>query len=152
MSFEREFNAAFEGAERTVFLDLLKAKPQMSLADLAKLTKGRFASLAAQITVGELMGLEGGAPSGRGGARPGRRKVAPVAAGGVNTRTPAGRDAYDVAVLEAVTKSEGPVSAPEVRAVAGGSELQVRKALNRLIDLSKVTFTGKARGTRYQSV
>ena len=142
-SFEREFSAAIENAEKAVFIDLIRSRPDLSLADLAKLAKGRFAGLAGSITVGELLGATKGGPA------KGRKGSGPVSAAKVNTRTPDGRAAYDEAVLGAVAGVGEPASAPQIRSVAGGTELQARKALNRLIEAGKVTFTGKARGTRY---
>lgn len=141
-SFEREFSAALDDAERTVFIDLIRSRPDMSLADLAKLSKGRFSNLAGSISIGELLGS---AKATRGGTR----KPAASTGGRVNTRTPDGREAYDKAVMDAVLDIGGPASAPEIRSRAGGTELQARKSLNRLIEAGRVTFSGKARGTRY---
>jgi len=145
-SFEREFSAALDNAERSVFIDLIRSRPDMSLADLAKLSKGRFSSLAGSISIGELLN-GAGVKAGRGGGAP--RRAAAVSAGKVNTRTPEGRDGYDKAVMQAVLDIGEPASAPQIRSIAGGTELQARKSLNRLIETGKVTFTGKARGTRY---
>lgn len=143
-SFEREFSAALDDAERNVFIDLIRSRPDMSLADLAKLSKGRFSSLAGSISIGELLG-SGKATRGSGPTR----KAANSSAGKVNTRTPDGREAYDKAVIDAVLEIGEPASAPQIRSIAGGTELQARKSLNRLIEAGRVTFTGKARGTRY---
>lgn len=146
-SFEKEFSAALDNAERNVFIDLIRSRPDMSLADLAKLSKGRFSSLAGSISIGEL--LNGAGPGAARSARGPARKAASSAGGKVNTRTPEGRDAYDKAVISAVVEIGEPASAPQIRAIAGGTELQARKSLNRLIEAGRVTFTGKARGTRY---
>ena len=43
----------------------------------------------------------------------------------------------------------GLVSGADVKAKVGGTSLQVRTAINRLIEQGKVTFEGKARGTKY---
>ncbi len=67
----------------------------------------------------------------------------------VNTRTPAGRAAYDKAIFQALTDIGEPVGVAKLMARAGGTNLQARAALNRLIDAGKVSWTGKARGTRY---
>jgi len=67
----------------------------------------------------------------------------------VNTRTPAGRAAYDKAIFQALTDIAQPVGVAKLMARAGGTNLQARAALNRLIDAGKVSWTGKARGTRY---
>lgn len=67
----------------------------------------------------------------------------------INTRTPAGREAFDSAVFAAVEAAGGAVSASEVQRKLGGTNLQLRAALNRLIEAGKLTWSGKARGTRY---
>ncbi len=77
--------------------------------------------------------------------------AAPSTGGGknVNTRTPEGRAAYDVAVLNAVTASNKPIGSSKLRKAIGGTPLQLRTALNRLIEDGKVTYQGKARATKY---
>lgn len=70
----------------------------------------------------------------------------------VDTRTPAAREAYDASVLEALKAAGGSPTAPELSATAGGTPLQVRTALGRLIERGLVTWTGQARGTRYSLV
>ncbi|MCA9637779.1 MAG: hypothetical protein KC420_17250 [Myxococcales bacterium] len=68
----------------------------------------------------------------------------------VETRTPAGRTAYDEAIFAALGQlGGGPLGVAALMKVAGGSNLQARAALNRLIAAGRVTWTGKARGTRY---
>lgn len=67
----------------------------------------------------------------------------------VNTRTPAGRDAFDKAVFEAIKAIGAPAGAGELQKRVGGTNMQVRSACNRLIEAGQVTWTGKARGTRY---
>lgn len=74
---------------------------------------------------------------------------APKRAKGVDTRTPVGREAYDQAVLDAVVAAGKAASAPELTAIAGGTPLQIRTALGRLIERGLVKWTGQARGTRY---
>ena len=68
---------------------------------------------------------------------------------GVNTRTPEGRAQYDAAVYEAVSSAGKPIGSSKLRKAAGGTPLQMRTALNRLIEEGKVTYEGKARATRY---
>lgn len=77
------------------------------------------------------------------------RKPAKAAAVDVDTRTAEGRSAYDEAVLAALRGATGPQSASELTAVAGGSPLQIRTALARLIEAGTVHWSGRARGTRY---
>lgn len=153
-SFEREFNSAVEAVERDVFINLVCENPQLTLAELTKLGKGKFANLLSTVSVGDI--IQGG----RGGVRfadeadddrvgkvkngKSKLKTKPV-----NTRTPEGRKAYDAAVLAVVAESDRPIKAPEITSRVGGTALQVRKSLARLIDLGKITWEGKARGMRY---
>ena len=77
------------------------------------------------------------------------RKPGKAAQVDVDTRTAEGRAAYDDAVLAALRAATGPQSASELTAVAGGSPLQIRTALARLIEAGSVSWSGRARGTRY---
>jgi hypothetical protein len=79
----------------------------------------------------------------------GGRKPAKAAQVDVDTRTAEGRAAYDTAVLAALRAATGPQSASDLTAVAGGSPLQIRTALARLIEAGSVRWSGRARGTRY---
>jgi len=70
-------------------------------------------------------------------------------AGEVDTRTPAGRDRYDKAVLNMVLNASQPIAAATIRSDLGGTPLQVRASLNRLIEDGKVEYQGQARAMRY---
>jgi hypothetical protein len=157
-SFEREFNSAVEAVERDVFINLVCENPQLTLAELTKLGKGKFASLLSTVSVGDI--IQGG----RGGVRvaeeepelddrPGKVKTnkAKVKTKSVNTRTPEGRKAYDNAVLAVVAEADRPIKAPEITSRVGGTALQVRKSLARLIEQGRVSWEGKARGMRYSA-
>ncbi|MFV8750336.1 hypothetical protein ACNOYE_07280 [Nannocystaceae bacterium ST9] len=166
-SFEREFNSAVEAVERDVFINLVCENPQLTLAELTKLGKGKFASLLGSVSVGDI--IEGGRGpvrastsetsihvegngngNGNGAARkPGKGKPSKGKARAVNTRTPEGRKAYDNAVYQVVKEAETPIKAPEITTRVGGTALQVRKSLARLIETGAVTWEGKARGMRY---
>lgn len=155
-SFEREFNSAVEAVERDVFINLVCENPQLTLAELTKLGKGKFANLLGMISVGDI--IEGSRGNGRSSAAHVHEEEAPRKSPGrkgkgkakaVNTRTPEGRRAYDNAVYTVVKEAESPLKAPEITARVGGTALQVRKSLARLIETGKVTWEGKARGMRY---
>lgn len=170
--FEATFLSAVANAEREVLVDQIRANPKMSLQELGKLATGQLGGLLGQITLGDLIG--GRAP--RGDSSPARKPVgrkaavavaaAPPAAvaarkgkadgGGrkapaaeVDTRTAEGRAAYDAAVLAALKGLAKPASASNLTSVAGGSPLQIRTALARLIETGAVHWSGRARGTRY---
>jgi hypothetical protein len=168
--------SAVEGRKRQILVELLRQNSELTLGELHQLAKGELGKLLASITVHDLLhpeGLREAAPKvlGRPG-RPGRKSVAkapaeakptreaaaPAKAGKakaeplpeVNTRTPAGRAAFDKAVFEALKAIGGPAGAGEIQRRVGGTNMQVRSAVNRLIEAGQVTWTGKARGTRYR--
>ena len=82
---------------------------------------------------------------GRGGAS----KVRGGKAKAVNTRTAEGRTEYDEALFQAVKEHGGPVGAGALIAKVGGTSLQARAGLARLIEAGRITWSGKARGTKY---
>jgi hypothetical protein len=144
-----------EAVERDVFINLVCENPQLTLAELTRLGKGKFAGLLSTVSVGDIIEAGGSgsllrvaselkAKNGKSKTAKGKVKAKPV-----NTRTPEGRSAYDNAVLEVVAQAERPIKAPEITAAVGGTALQVRKALARLIESEKITWEGKARGMRY---
>jgi hypothetical protein len=66
------------------------------------------------------------------------------------TRTAAGREAYDARVLAFFTSRRGDVILSErAHTDVGGSRDQFRKSCNRLIEAGSLVKFGKARGTRY---
>lgn len=67
----------------------------------------------------------------------------------VNTRTAEGRSAYDESLFQAVKDAGGPAGAGALIAAAGGTSLQARAGLARLIEAGRITWSGKARGTKY---
>jgi hypothetical protein len=67
----------------------------------------------------------------------------------VNTRTPEGRASYDEALFNALEASGAPTGAGALIAKVGGTSLQARAGLARLIEAGRITWTGKARGTKY---
>lgn len=146
-SFEREMSAAVRDVQRSVFLELIRSHPEMTLAELSKLSKGQFSGLLSSVTVGEV--INAGHEYERSLAASGSSAEAPD---DVNTRTAAGRREYDARVLEFIQDSEDAVTATEIRNHVGGTSLQVRKAVARLIDDERVTWQGKARGTRYSAI
>jgi hypothetical protein len=70
----------------------------------------------------------------------------------VNTRTPEGREAYDEAILVFLKARKGHwMRAGEIREACGGTALQARTALARLIEEEKITYQGRARATEYKA-
>lgn len=120
---------------------------ELTLADLAA-RSGRSVSEIVEYA----MRSKPGAAAARTAAQAGKAAPAPSKAGRarkVDTRTAGGREAYQEAVLGVLVASGKPTAAAFIRRKAGGTPLQARAALNRLIEGGKVTFSGKARATRY---
>ncbi len=153
-TFEREMTAAVRDMQRSVFLELIRSHPEMTLAELSKLSKGQFSGLLSSVTVGEVIdaGREGSGEPEEDESAQSEVSCPHAAPREVNTRTAAGRREYDGLVLDFVCSSEAPVSATEIRNHVGGTSLQVRKSVARLIEAEKVTWQGKARGTRYSAL
>lgn len=127
----------------------------MTLAELSKLSKGQFSSLLSTVTVGEVIGA--GQEARRGAPADLDEEHEDEDEDGdedsdVNTRTAVGRREYDQRVLEFVRNADDAVSATEIRNHVGGTSLQVRKSVARLIEAEQVTWQGKARGTRYSAL
>lgn len=127
----------------------------MTLAELSKLSKGQFSSLLSTVTVGEVIGAgqeaRRGAPADFDEEHEDEDEDGDED-GDVNTRTAVGRREYDQRVLEFVRNADDAVSATEIRNHVGGTSLQVRKSVARLIEAEQVTWQGKARGTRYSAL
>ena len=160
--FETTFLNAVANAEREVLVDQIRANPKMSLHELGKLATGQLGGLLGSITVADLIGARAPRSDSNTGrkaaskpaaaapaAAPAARKGKAAKAAEVDTRTAEGRAAYDSAVLSALKGMTKPASASNLTAVAGGSPLQIRTALARLIETGAVRWSGRARGTRY---
>lgn len=177
--FESAFKAAIADNERRILITTLRSSPDLTLGEIHKLSKGDLGRLFSEITLGQLIHGEDAAPAGRkgkapkgGGRRGARRKggaaeaSAPAGEGeaaaegrkgkgrggkakAVNTRTPEGRAAYDEALFKALEASGAPTGAGALIAKVGGTSLQARAGLARLIEAGRITWTGKARGTKY---
>lgn len=71
--------------------------------------------------------------------------------GGHNTRTRTGRQALDQAIIDYLKSQSEPVRALDIRKGIGGTAAQIRTRLNYLIEKGKVTYKGRASGTRYRA-
>ena len=153
MSFVTKFGKAAQTKKRAAVIDLLRSSPGTTLRQLQPLL-AEHGPLLANIRLSDILGdakpekgSKVAAPA-PGKARSASKELTAKAAG-INTRTPEARAAYDKDVLEALRKLGDGQSAPAIAKAAGGTALQVRTALTRLINSGHATWTGKARGTRY---
>lgn len=123
----------------------------MTISELADRSGRSVSQIIAWALPGKSGGSKPAAPRAA-SKKPATKASAGASTGGgknVNTRTPEGRAAYDVAVFEAVSASKKPIGSSKLRKAIGGTPLQLRTSLNRLIEDGKVTYQGKARATKY---
>ena len=163
------FHDALADQAKAALVSIVASNPKTTVKDLRDLLTDN-PSLG-DLTLGDLLGGGAAAGGGRGRkpagkppkaaakpAAPAKAAAAPAAgarkAGGKrNVRTEAGRESFDGEVLEALKAHGGDnVSATSLRESIGAEPTQLRTALNRLIERGLVTFSGKARGTRYSVV
>lgn len=123
---------------------------EMTVAELASKSRRSVEDIVSWA----MSGTAGGRTASRG--RPTTASTTTTAAkgpsraqGGINTRSASGRAAYEANVLAIVKGATSPISAPEIRDQVGGTPQQARAALNRLIELGKISYEGRARATRY---
>jgi len=144
ISSEAALKAAVEKAKREALIEHIAAHPALTLAELMGLG-GDLGKIAGSLTIRDLTGGVSSKKS------PTKRGGAATTTKAVDTKTPAGRAAYDAAVLKALKAKRGEMSAPEIRAQCGGTPLQARASLDRLIADGKVSYMGKARAMRYRA-
>jgi hypothetical protein len=159
MPFPTTFHDALAAQAEAALIAVVASQPKTTVAELAELVAA-YPSLGATTLDTLLGGGVGEAPKRR-GRPPGRKAASPAtpaarkpkAGGGgskPNVRTEAGREQFDQELLAALTAAGGDsVSASTLREAVGGDPNQIRTALNRMIERGEVTFSGKARGTRY---
>jgi predicted transcriptional regulator len=161
-TFLSTFHDALAAQAEAALIAVVASQPNTTVAELAELVAAN-PTLGAT-TLNALVGGEMGTPKRR-GRPPGRKAASPATTtpaapaarkpkgGGArkpNVRTEVGREQFDRDLLAALTEAGGDsVSASILREAVGGDPNQIRAALNRLIEAGEVTFTGKARGTRY---
>lgn len=164
MSITAQYQKYISDAALGALRSLLADQPSTSVADLRELV-AEYPSLG-EATLAGLLGSVAAAPrrgrpaksseAPKAAAAPAAEKKAPVkrapkaARGQWETHTAEGRAALDRAVLESLAAFGGvSVSAEALRARLGATPAQLRSSLNRHIEAGDVSFSGKARGTRY---
>lgn len=113
-------------------------RPPGGAAKKGKRGKGKAKAAAAPKTE-----AKAAAPKAAAKAAPAAKKAA------VDTRAAAGRAKYDETVLAAIRGAKSKVKAADLRSKLGGTPLQIRAALHRLIEDGKIKAHGQARGTTY---
>lgn len=159
MSISSEYQKNLTNAARGALLSVVADHPNTSVADLRELVADHPG--LGGLTLAELFGKGAGkgsamrsakeAPKAAMGGYKGKPSIKPSKEHGEwDTRTEEGRTALDRAVFETLAAFGGVgVSAEAIRARLGATPAQVRTSLNRHIEAGDVSFSGKARGTRY---
>jgi len=150
-SMKKELDDVLLEARVMAFIQVVRRHGDADLNDVFRLAK--MCGLE-HLSVNEIIGDE--LPrSGKDWAKrklgDGSKPKRAIASSGFEVRTKAGRNKFDTAMLKEL-KSIGHswTDAAELQIRLGGNPDQTRRSLNRLIELGKVTYKGKARGTRYK--
>lgn len=156
MSISADYQAALEAQARSAFIQVIADRPSITVADVRALVS-EYPALG-ELSLDEVLG-GGSKAKGRkaksktrkgSGRKAPTRKGKKAKSGGWEVRTAAGREALDAAVLEALEAEGGKdIAAEQLRDRLGTTPHQLRTSLNRHIEAGRVSFTGKARGTRY---
>lgn len=118
------------GPDPETLIDLIRAKPDMTLLQLVKLGP----SVLARVRIGDLRrdAIE-------------HERAAERRSEATRVRGPA----FDQLVLEAVQQGEGPVAASFVRERVGGPRWKLQLSFGRLVEAGKLHRTGSTSSTRY---
>lgn len=144
------FQDALADQAKAALISIVSKNPKTTVKELRELVGDNPA--LGSITLDDLLG-GGGKGKGRGKGRGRAKSKAGSRKAGVrkrNVRTEAGREAFDAEVLEALKAAGGKnISASVIREALSAEPTQLRTSLNRMIEKGILSFTGKARGTRY---
>ncbi|NVB36922.1 hypothetical protein G6O69_03710 [Pseudenhygromyxa sp. WMMC2535] len=133
---------------RAALIEVISNNPKITVKQLRELVSETPA--LGDVTLADLLGEPAKGKKGKRRKAGGRARAADKSTQKRNVRTEEGRDAFDAEVLGALESLGGQeLSATAVREAIGADPMQLRASLNRLIEKGAVTFTGKARGTRY---
>lgn len=143
-----EYEKVMSNAKVMAFTQVVHRHPDVSLKDLA--------DFAVDIGVGgltmrEVLSLpKGGKGWNKRLAASSKKAIA--APKNVDTRSSAGREAHDDNILSYLKSNKRWVSSSEVSEAVGGTSLQARRSLNRLIERGEVDCKGRARGAKYRCI
>lgn len=149
-----EYKAAMNNAKIMAFTQVIHRHPEVSLHEMVN-----FASEVGlkDLTIGELSSLPKDGkdwvkrlalPQSGAKALSSAKAERPA----VNTRTAEGRKDHDSSVLSYLKGYKGWASSVQVSEVVGGTTMQARQSLNRLIEQGLVEYKGRTQSTRYRFV
>lgn len=134
-----EIDSLMGSAQQMAFVGVIRRNLTASLADVLKIAESRGLG---HLTVGQVFFDE------KMDKKPLKALPSP---GSVNTKTVEARNDYEQKLLDALKGHKKQwLSAQTLRENVGGTPLQARKALNRLIERDLVKYKGNARATKYK--
>lgn len=146
----QEYKNMMSAAAKMAFITAVRRNENATLAEVAAMAQNEGLG---DLTVGETF-IEkvdfGSAPKSLPAAKVKKAKSPKKDAPSVDTRTSAARAKYDGQLRETLKARGRWTSAQELRQIVGGTPLQARKALNRLIEQGTIKYRGKARATKYR--
>lgn len=150
----QEYKNMMGAAAKMAFITAVRRNHEASLADVAAMAEAEgLGSLTVaetffdEVDFGTVKALPASSAS-----KNRKAKSKDVDAPEANTRTPAARAEYEKQLFDTLKGERRWVSAQELRTQVGGTPLQARKALNRLIERGLIKFRGKARATKYRTL
>lgn len=144
----QEYKNMMGAAAKMAFITAVRRNNEATLSEVAAMAE---AEGLGHLTVGETFFEEVDFGSNKAlPAAKSTKKSKQAKSVAADTRTPAARAEYDKSLLDSMKARGRWVSAQELRKNVGGTPLQARKALNRLIEQGVVKFKGKARATKYR--
>lgn len=136
---EHTLRSSLAKSFREALIVALRSAPEISLRQLGSFASREFGGTAGEIRLGDLLSVLKK-------QQPPKKPRVPARS---QTRTAANRSAYDERIFDALKRVASPAAAAHLIKTVGGSPLQVRNALARLIEAGRVSWSGRARGTRY---
>ncbi len=153
-SMKKEFNSVMSEAHTMALIQVVRRHPDATLSDVGRLadTHGLMDLTVGQCFFDDLprTGVDWAKQLGPGKAR--KALAAPKnGTRNLNLFRKGDREIFDGKVLVHLKKQKDWTLAIEIRAVLGGTPLQMRTSLDRLLQAGSVEYTGRARSTRYRA-
>jgi hypothetical protein len=166
VKMKKEYSAVLSEAQVMTFLQIVHRYPKATLSDVAKFAKAcGLGKLGASTLIGELprtpeewmqkFSEQKALPAARATKAKASRKPRKQ-----NRKSPKGKrvltterhkSVFDAKIHAFLADQDDWVKADIIRGAVGGTSLQVRTGLNRLIDSGKVKYDGFSRGMTYRA-
>ena len=143
---KKDFNETVQSAARVALIAAVRRNPEASLAEVASMAEE---AQLGHLTVHEVFFDEDVGFDSPKALLPARGKKGKAQKAIDNMHSPKTRAEYDEKVLASIPKT-GWIRSEKLAKIVGGTPLQRRKALGRLVQIGKLKSQGEARGTQYR--